>query len=114
MIDHGAAIYTQHGWSDDLEAIAASAGVRFPIIRDHVLLPIAGSIQDADARLAPRLSADLIREAVAAIPDALLEGVPPFATPARHREAYATHLIGRLSAPRAWVAEAEEARRAGA
>ena len=114
LIDHGAALYTQHGWSDDLAAIAAAAGARFAVIRAHVLLPVAGSIADADARLAPRLSPDLIRGVVAAIPDALLQDVPPFTTPERHREAYATHLIGRLAAPRAWVDEAEEARRAGA
>jgi hypothetical protein len=113
MIDHGAAIYTQHGWKDDVEAIAASAGARFPIIRDHVLLPIAGSIREADARLAPRLSPDLMREIVTAVPDALLESTPPFSSPERHREVYATHLAGRLAASRAWVDEAEEARHAG-
>ncbi|MGH2616203.1 MAG: HipA family kinase, partial [Thermomicrobiales bacterium] len=114
LIDHGAAIYTQHGWSDDLETIAANAGARFPVIRDHVLLPIAGSIREADSRLAPRLTPEVIQDVVASIPDDFLEDVPPFGTPVRHREAYATHLIGRLAAPRAWVEEAEEARRAGA
>lgn len=110
LIDHGAALYTQHGWSDDLEAIAASAGARFPVIRDHVLLPIAGSIFAADERLASRLTPDVIQEVVTAIPDVLLEGVAPFATPEAHREAYATHLSKRLAAPRRWVEEAEEAR----
>ena len=112
LIDHGAAIYTQHGWSDDLDAIAANAGVRFAMVREHVLLPIAGSILDADARLAPRLTPDIIQAAVATIPDALLEDVPPFPTPERHREAYRIHLSTRLAAPRVWVAAAEEARRA--
>jgi hypothetical protein len=111
LIDHGATIYTQHGWSDDLEAIAASARARFTLIREHVLLPIAGSIREADSRLASRLSPDLIREAVAAVPDALLDA---FASPQRHREAYATHLASRLAGPRLWVDEAEEARHAGA
>ena len=114
LIDHGAAIYTQHGWSDDLEAIAASAGARFPLIRDHVLLPIAGSICEADARLAPRLSPDLMREAVAARARRAPGWTPPFSSPERHREAYATHLASRLAGPRAWVDEAEEARHAGA
>jgi len=114
MIDHGAAIYTQYGWKDDVEAIAATAGARFPVIRDHVLLPIAGSIREADARLAPRLNLDLIRDVVAAVPDALLADTPPFTSPERHREAYATHLAGRLTGARAWVDEAEEARHAGA
>src|SRR3954471_2762163 len=103
LIDHGAAIYTQHSWSDNLEAIAANAGARFPIIRDHVLLPIAASIEEADARLAPLLTAPVIEEAVAAVPDELLEDLPPFVTPADHRLAYVTHLTRRLAAPRAWV-----------
>jgi hypothetical protein len=113
LIDHGAAIYTQHGWKDDVEAIAASSGARFPVIRDHVLLPIAGSIHEADARLAPLLGQDLMRDVAAVVPDALLDGTPPFSSPQRHREAYATHLVSRLAGPRAWVDEAEEARRAG-
>lgn len=110
LIDHGAALYTQHGWRDDLEAIAASAGARFPVIRDHVLLPIAGSIFEADERLAPRLTPEVIREIVATVPDELLHDVEPFATPERHREAYATYLTQRLRPPRRWVEEAEEAR----
>lgn len=112
LIDHGAAIYTQHGWNDDLDAIAASAGARFPIIRDHVLLPIASSIREADERLAPRLTPESITEIVGDIPDELLEDLPPFALPAGHRAAYATYLTARLASPRAWVEEAEEARRA--
>jgi hypothetical protein len=112
LIDHGAALYTQHGWRDDLEAIAASAQGRFAPIREHIFLPIAGSIVAADARLAPRVTPDVIQDAVAALPDELLTGVPPFATPDEHRAAYAIHLAGRLAAPRAWVDEAEEARRA--
>ncbi len=114
LIDHGAALYTQHGWSDDLEAITASAGARFPVIRDHVLLPIAGSIVAADTRLAPGLDLESIEEIVAAIPDDFLDALPPFASPARHRAAYITHLAGRLASPRVWVDEAEEARRAAA
>lgn len=114
LIDHGAALYTQHGWSDDLEAIAAKAGARFPAIREHVLLPIAGPIRDADARLAPRLGAEAIAAVIAGIPDELLQDVPPFATPDGHREAYVVHLAHRLAEPRPWTAEAEEARRAAA
>jgi len=49
LIDHGAALYPQHG--DDF---AATAGRRFPAIRDHVLLPRAGSIAAADQRLCAR------------------------------------------------------------
>jgi hypothetical protein len=112
LIDHGAALYTQHGWRDDLAAVAAKAGAHFPVIREHVLLPIAGSIAEADARLAPRLEGVAIGAVTSSLPDALLEDVPPFSSPAGHRDAYLAHLTSRLAEPRAWVDEAEEARRA--
>ena len=110
LIDHGASIYTQHSWSDDLDTVVKNAGGRFPAIRDHVLLSVAGSIPEADARLAPRLTPEVIASAVASVPNALLEGVPPFSTPEAHREAYRAHLNARLQSPRLWVETAEEAR----
>jgi hypothetical protein len=97
LIDHGAAIYIQHGWTDDLAAIAEKARSPFPAIRDHVLLPIAGSVREADARLTPRLG------------DA---GLHPNPSPSWHREAYRTHLTHRVAMPREWADQAEEARRA--
>ena len=111
LIDHGAALYTQHSWSDDLGAVVAGAGGRFPAIRDHVLLKVAGPITDADARLVARLTPMVIAEAVSTVPDALLEGVAPFASPEEHRAAYRAYLEARLREPRLWVETAEEARR---
>jgi hypothetical protein len=55
LIDHGAALYPQH--SD--AGLAASAHDPFRLVAEHVLLPYAGSIAEADARLA-----DAAREAV--------------------------------------------------
>jgi hypothetical protein len=109
LIDHGAALYTQHGWTDDIDAIAAKAGGRFAPIREHVLLPIAGSIVLADERLRPRLTPEVLSAVVAALPDELLEELPPFASPEEHRQAYLAHLTQRLHEPRLWVVEAEEA-----
>ncbi len=51
LIDHGAALYVQHTWRDP----DAHARRPFPQAADHVLLPDAGSLVDADARLAPLL-----------------------------------------------------------
>jgi HipA-like protein len=110
LIDHGAALYTQHSWTGDLATVVKNAGGRFPAIRDHVLLAVAGPIPEADARLAPRVTDGVIAAAVAGVPDALLEGVAPFATPDEHRAAYRAHLNARLQAPRLWVETAEEAR----
>jgi hypothetical protein len=105
LIDHGAALYRHHAptWPQG----AAEAG--FPLIADHVLLPFAGSIADADARLAPLLDGATIDRIVGAVPDDWLGD-----DPAAARAAYATHLTERLSGPRGFAAEAEEARRAAA
>lgn len=114
LIDHGAALYTQHSWSNDLAAVVAGAGGRFPAVRDHVLLKVAGPIPEADARLVPHLTSPVIAGAVATVPDALLEGVAPFETPEDHRAAYRAYLDARLREPRLWVETAEEARRGAA
>src|SRR4051794_23045407 len=52
LIDHGAALYVHHrweGWQDRIQS-------PFPQIKDHVLLPFAGDLDAADARLRPRLT----------------------------------------------------------
>jgi hypothetical protein len=108
LIDHGAALYFHHNWAS---VDAERARATFPPIKDHVLLPIAGPVDAADARLAPRLDAAAVADVLAAIPDALLmdapEGrEPAFETPDAAREAYAAFFRERLAAPRRWVDEA--------
>src|SRR3954469_18742533 len=61
LIDHGAAFYAHHGSAD----FASQARKPFPLIADHVLLPFAGSITEADAALAPVLDRAAIDELVA-------------------------------------------------
>ena len=53
LIDHGAALYLHHGGLDPV----AHADKPFPLIKDHVLLPHAGSILEAHERLAPTVDA---------------------------------------------------------
>jgi hypothetical protein len=107
LIDHGAALYRHHApaWPEG----AAAAG--FPLIGDHVLLPFAGSILDADARLAPALDdRERLARSASALPDDWLGG--PDEAPLA-REIYVNYFLQRLEgAPRAFAAEAEEARRA--
>src|SRR4051812_28878219 len=50
LIDHGAALYPQHSEA----GLTASAHDPFRLIGEHVLLPFAGPVAGADARLAPR------------------------------------------------------------
>jgi hypothetical protein len=98
LIDHGAALYLQHAWEDP----PAEAQRPFPAIRNHVLLPCASDIGEADARLAPRLGHEVLDEVLARVPAGW------FAP--RSRAEYAEYLSRRLAEPRAFAAEAEEAR----
>lgn len=108
LIDHGSALYIHHTWRDP----AGHARRPFQQIRDHVLLPFAGPIADADARLAPTLDRTVLERFAALIPDDWLAPEPGLPDPAAHRRAYVDYLMTRLTEPRAFVAEAERARAA--
>jgi HipA-like kinase len=108
LIDHGAALYVHHTWRDP----DAHARRPFEQLRDHVLLPFAGSIADADERLSGRIDDDLLAGLVQAIPDAWLSDDPLVGSADAQRAAYRRYLALRLAAPRAYVEEVERARRA--
>src|ERR1700729_1023403 len=98
LIDHGAALYLQHGGLDP----AAHAARPFAQIADHVLLPHAGSIVDADARMRARIDDEAIEAAVALVPDEWSAG-------ADDPEVYVEYLRRRL-ATGGFVEEGERAR----
>jgi hypothetical protein len=100
LIDHGAALHVHH----QTPQFADRAPRPFPAIRDHVLLPCAGSILEADERLAPVATRELLEEVVALVPEDWL------GTDGR-REVYVDYLEARLTAPREFAEEAERARR---
>ncbi len=112
LIDHGAALYLHHSWSDRFEENLVGAALPFAVIRDHMLLPVAGSLPEADARLASRITPAVVRSIVDQVPADWLIGLSPFASPERHREAYVAYLLRRLDARQAFVDEAERARQA--
>jgi hypothetical protein len=98
LIDHGAALYFHHAPAP----VEGHERTPFPAIADHVLLPYAASVAEADERLAPRVTEELVRDVAAAVPGAWLDG--------HDAQVYADYLLGRLAAPRAFVEEAERAR----
>ena len=104
LIDHGAALYIHHTWRDP----AAHARRPFERIADHVLLPYAGSIVEADDRLAPRVDDGP--------PPVDRRGDPGRLAGRRSRQTSggptSTTYWRRLAAPRAFVEEAERARTA--
>jgi HipA-like protein len=99
LIDHGAALYFHHG-----EPVADHELRPFEAIAEHVLLPFAGSIEEADAELAPRVTVELLRDVAAAVPQEWLGDAS--------EELYVEYLRRRLEEPRAFVAAAERARAA--
>lgn len=106
LIDHGAALYFHHGWDGSIERAAAP----FARIADHVLLPFAGRLREADARLAPGLDAATVERILAEVPDAWLDHPDAFGDAAAQRDAYLRYLCRRLESPRAFVEEAIRAR----
>lgn len=109
MIDHGAALYVHHRW----EGWESRVQSPFPQIKDHVLMPLAGDLEHADARLRPLLTDAVIQGIVEKLPDAWLGGEALFPTLAEHRQAYLTYLSARLNGPRRWLQEAIDARARG-
>lgn len=106
LIDHGAALYFHHSWKEYL----ARSRAPFPQIADHVLLPYADRLAEADARLRPILTPELLGGILKGVPAQWLADEPAFASVAEHRNAYLEYLVARLEAPRAFVEEAVNAR----
>ena len=98
LFDHGAALYLQHGGLKPAEQATRA----FPQIAEHVLLPRASSILEADERLSPRVDRALLEQVVALVPGDWLVGDPA--------ETYVEYLERRLEAPRAFAQEAEHVR----
>ena len=108
LIDHGSALYVHHTWAEP----DAHARRPFPQVRDHVLLPFASPIADADARLAPRIDRGCSTAIVASIPDDWLPAGAGAARPGRPSRGLRRLPAARLEAPRAFVEEADRARAA--
>jgi hypothetical protein len=106
LIDHGAALYMHHNWGDYLEHSRRP----FKPIKDHVLLRRAADLDGANAATHSILTADLLRDIVALIPEAWLVGEAPFSSTGEVRAAYLAYLESRLNASRVFVEEAQHAR----
>lgn len=106
FIDHGAALYFHHNW----QAIEKMAATRFPPIRQHVLLPWAAALEEADAALRPLLTENVFARLVELAPDEWLLPVPGAETPGEKRLAYVQYFLRRLQAAPDFVQEAMRAR----
>ncbi|MEN3327666.1 MAG: hypothetical protein V7638_2473 [Acidobacteriota bacterium] len=106
LIDHGAALYFHHAWTD----MDHRSSDRFPLIKEHILLPFAGTLETADHAMTTAISEEVIRRTVDLVPDEWLKEDARFTTTAEHRRAYIEYLTKRLDEPRRFVEEAIRAR----
>jgi hypothetical protein len=106
LIDHGATLYFAHSWRT-----AADKTGRAYDAAGHVLAgfvgPLAAGLAAADARLATRVTAELLDEVTGLVPDDWLTADGAFgegpAGAVAARAAYRDHLLARLDRRREWL-----------
>jgi hypothetical protein len=106
LIDHGAALYFHHAWTD----MDQRSKDPFALIKEHILLPFATAIEAADEAMTAVLTEDVVKGVVDLIPDDWMEVHSPFSTIAENKRAYVEYLTRRLDEPRNFVEEAIRAR----
>jgi hypothetical protein len=106
LIDHGAALYFHHTWNNYLERSREP----FLLIKDHVLLPFAAVLKEADAQMSQRLTPEILGRIVELIPEEWLTASSIFPSSQQHREAYLEYLLRRLEPPHNFLEEAIRAR----
>ncbi|MDQ0682427.1 hypothetical protein QFZ56_001390 [Streptomyces achromogenes] len=92
LVDHGATMIWQHNWPT-----AGTSAARPYDARDHVLAAFGPDVRAAAAELAPLVTADLLAEVTAQIPEVWLTDEPGFDTPDALRRAYAAPLLARAA-----------------
>ncbi|SHI29021.1 hypothetical protein SAMN05443429_10127 [Cruoricaptor ignavus] len=106
IIDNGASFYFHHNWQNFDEA----AKNPFKYVKDHILLPQAKNLDDADDFAKSILNEAVFREIVNLLPDDFLQWQDAEETPEQIREVYFNFLVNRLRHSQIFVKEAENAR----
>jgi hypothetical protein len=111
LIDHGASLYFHHNWPDRKGAGLKVVSKRpYSMAREHVLLPFADTLAEANAALTPLLTPGVLHEVVGLVPDEWLRDEPGFVDADEVRSAYVEYLSARLEEPRTWVQALGEVR----
>ena len=106
IIDNGACLYFHHNWETWENHLTRT----FPLIKDHVLLPKATSLQRASDEIKQIIHSAVISEIVSKIPEDWLLSEGDFFNPDEMRTAYITFLNAKLVMIDELVKEAEYAR----
>ncbi|WP_040298654.1 HipA family kinase [Arcticibacter svalbardensis] len=105
LIDHGAALYFHHSWTNWKEQSIKP----FLSIKDHVLLSSATELDTVDQEFRAILTEDCIKSITALIPDEWLSDESSEIA-SQHRQVYDQFLLSRLSNSEIFVKEAQHAR----
>lgn len=106
IIDNGASLYFHHSWQNFDQA----AKTPFKYVKDHVLLPQATKLDEANAFAHEVLNDDIFREIVGLIPDEWLQWNDTDETPDEIREVYFRFLKTRFENSPIFLNEAKNAR----
>jgi hypothetical protein len=96
LIDHGATLVFHHSW-----ARAGNPASSYDV-SDHVLSTAATARTPAADALAPQVTADLLAEVLALVPDVWLDDEPGFGSADEVRQAYSARLLARVAARKEW------------
>lgn len=107
LIDHGASLYFHHSWMNFMD----KAPKPFEQVKDHVLLPFASMLMEADEWFRERLNEDVIRNIANLLPEEWLLKDTPFELPQANRDAYTDFLTTRLRYSHNFVKHASDARK---
>ncbi|MDE6383901.1 MAG: aminotransferase class I and II [Paramuribaculum sp.] len=102
LIDNGASFYFHHSWRDPLKAALDP----FPYIKNHVFLPYADRLEEADRLMRQAITPRTLSKIVSLIPGEWLEEDNSDISPEERRQAYQTFLLDRLKNTSIFVAEA--------
>lgn len=105
LIDHGSCLYFHYNW-DGWEQKATGP---FAYIKDHVLLPQATELEEADRMCKALIDEGTINEIVQLIPDEWLIWEAHDETPEQLRDVYRQFLVRRLDYSPQFIKEAHDA-----
>lgn len=106
LIDHGASFYFHHSWQNFDQA----AKTPFLYVKDHVLLPKAHKLNEADQWAKEKLSPEFFERIVRLIPEDWLEWEDTEMNPEQIRQVYVQFLITRLENSELFLKSAHDAR----
>ncbi len=107
LIDHGASLYFHHSWKDVEQALRDP----FPYIRNHVFLPDASRLEEADKLMRQAITPRTLSQIVDLIPEQWLTEPESGISAEERRETYRRFLTGRLAESSIFTQRAIEERK---